>query len=106
MTDFNEMFPLIKSWIYVGLFSVIVLAVCLCVYPLIPTADVWALHRYVVMRSGAVAFANIALPGTAIAFDLVTPGGSFIAKVVNPEYGPAAVVASLLISVALVLCFV
>lgn len=106
MTDFDEMLPLLKAWIYVILGSAIVMGACSCIYPLIPTDPIWTVHRYLVMRTAAVAFAVVALPGVAIAVDLITPGGSFLAAVPEAKYGPPLVVASLFIAVALLICYV
>lgn len=106
MTDYSEMIPLLKSWFCVILGSIIVMAACSCIYPLIPTDPMWTVHRYLVMRTAAVAFAVVALPGVAIAVDLITPGGSFIAAVPEAKYGPSIVVASLLLSVAMLICYV
>jgi len=106
MTDWAEMEPLIERWIYASLVSAIVIAVCLCLYPLIPTTEMWSLHRYIVMGCCRVAFGTIVLPGAAIVVDLITPGGSFIARVSDANYGPAVAFASILIAVALMACWV
>lgn len=106
MTAWAEMESLVQRWIYASLVSVIVIAVALCVFPLIPTTEMWSLHRYIVMGCCRVAFGTIVLPGAVIVFDLITPGGSFIARIVDSQYGPVILCAAVVVAVALIACWV
>lgn len=106
MTDWAEIEPLIARWLYASVVAVVFISIGLIVYPYVPTSEQWSLCRYIVMGITRIAFGTIVLPGAAIVVDFITPGGSFIARVSDAKYGPAVAFASILLSVALMACWV
>jgi hypothetical protein len=106
MTEWGEMEPLFRRWVYTSLAAIVVMTICMALYPLIPEDPMWSIHRYIVSRLAAFALGSLALPGIAILADYISPGGSFIEKAAGTAIGAAAIVAALFLGTSLLLCFV
>lgn len=108
MTEKTKIARAIRAWIWASCICAAIIGVSLAASPFVQSPganDPWGLCRYLVLRLAAAAWGIIALTGSVLFFDYVTPGDWF-AKIEEGNIACAVVTAGVVFTIGLVLCYV